>query len=129
MELYLPPIKLDRNPINGRFLKGHIPYTRGKKWEEWMDLRKANRIKKNLRIGGIPNTHFGDFNKRKVVGVIKGKGYFFESLTDASKKIGLPVQNIGLCCQGKRKHSGGYMWFYFDSDEWISLINSAELKI
>ena len=58
------------NAINGRFLKGHVPHNKGKKWEEWMDMRKAKRVlrigMKNLRKG---NPDIPGWNKKKVVSV------------------------------------------------------------
>lgn len=40
-ELYIPPERPERNLVNGRFLKGHTPHNKGKKWADYMDMRKA----------------------------------------------------------------------------------------
>ena len=45
-ELYIPPKRIYRNPTNGQFLKGLTPHNKGKKWEDYMDMRKAKRIKR-----------------------------------------------------------------------------------
>lgn len=29
-ELYIPPQRLTRNAVNGRFMKGHVPFNKGK---------------------------------------------------------------------------------------------------
>ena len=44
-ELYIPIERPERNLVNGRFLKGHTPHNKGKKWADYMDMRKAKRIK------------------------------------------------------------------------------------
>ena len=53
MELYIPIERPQYNPTNGQFLKGHVPHNKGKKWEDYMDMRKAKRIvriaKQNLK--------------------------------------------------------------------------------
>lgn len=41
-----------RNPINGRFLKGHTPHNKGKKWNQYAGKRAQKRMAKgwvNLR--------------------------------------------------------------------------------
>lgn len=112
-----------RNFQTGTFLKGHIPHNKGKKWAEWMDMRKARKV---LRIGmknlkGRPD--IGGWNKKPVVAVTAdGRWFPFDSATDAARKTGLIRRNISHCCQGKRKHCGRFRWFYFDSDEWIKLV-------
>ena len=36
--MYMPPERVYKNPVNGQFLKGHIPHNKGKKWDEWVKL-------------------------------------------------------------------------------------------
>lgn len=112
-----------RNFQNGTFLKGHIPHNKGKKWAEWMDMRKAKKI---LRIGRKNlkgNPDIGGWNKRPVIAITEeGRYFYFESATDAAGRTGLIRRNISLCCQGKRKHCGKFQWFYFDDNEWIGLV-------
>ena len=112
-----------RNWKTGQFLKGHIPFNRGKKWSDYMDGRKAKRIKrigmKNLK----GRSDIGGWNKKPVVCVLDdGRWFVFESATKAAEQTGLIRRNITGCCQGKRKHCGKYRWFYFDSNEWTELI-------
>lgn len=113
-----------RNFKTGTFLKGHIPHNKGKKWSEWMDMRKARKIirigMKNLNKG---RSDIGGWNKRPVVAVTAdGRWFPFDSAADAARKTGLIRRNISHCCQGKRKHCGRFRWFYFDSNEWIKLV-------
>ena len=113
-----------RNYVTGRFLKGHIPHNKGKKWADYLDGRKARRI---LRIG-MKNLHgrsdIGGWNKRAVVGVMEdGRHFYFESATKAAELTGLQRRNITNCCQGKRKRCGNFKWFYFEDSRWTQLIN------
>lgn len=112
MELYIPIERPQYNPTNGQFLKGHVPFNKGKKWSEYMDMRKARRIiriaKKNLR----PNMDIGGQNKKEVIakdadGNIVG---WFDSSVDAMRKTGIQAENIRKVCRGERKTAGGFRW-------------------
>ena len=84
-ELYIPPIRPKYNPTNGQFLKGHVPHNKGKKWEEWMDMRKAKKVKqiamKNLRH----RIDIGGWNKKAVYALDEDNNIlgWFESACDA----------------------------------------------
>lgn len=112
MELHIPIEKPQYNPTNGQFLKGHVPHNKGKKWEEWMDMRKAKRIirigTKNLKY----NHNIGGWNKRAVFAFDKEGNVagWFESAEDAARKTGICSRNIRAVCYGKRKYAGGFMW-------------------
>ena len=114
-ELYIEPIKI--NPINGRFMKGHIPFNKGKKMTDWMDINKIERVKKYLEIGRKAGNHdLPGANKIEIVGIKDGKLTAFKSSSDATKILkakGVKVnqRNIRAVCLGKRKKAGGYQWF------------------
>lgn len=36
----------------------------------------------------------------------------FKSITEASEETGVCLQSISLCCHGKRKTAGGYIWVF-----------------
>ena len=115
------------NRQNGQFLKGHIPHNKGKKWTDYMDMRKAKRVirigMKNLQRG---NPDIGGWNKRKVVAITdSGEWYGFNSAAEASRKFGLCRENISKCCAGKRKKCGPYRWFFFDDDSWLKLVDQS----
>lgn len=39
-ELYIPIERPERNLVNGRFLKGHTPHNKGKKWADtWICVK------------------------------------------------------------------------------------------
>jgi len=111
-ELYIPIERPQYNPTNGQFLKGHVPHNKGKKWREYMDMRKAGRIKrigmKNLK----PRMDIGGWNRKPVValdddGNILG---WFSSSVDAEHKTGICARNIRRVCNGERKKAGGFRW-------------------
>lgn len=112
MELYIPIERPQYNPVNGQFLKGHKPHNKGKKWSEWMDMRKAKKIiriaKGNLKC----RMDIGGWNKKPVIAkdendVIVG---WFESAVDAEKKTNICARNIRNVCNGRRKRAGGFKW-------------------
>lgn len=111
-ELYIPIERPQYNPTNGQFLKGHIPHNKGKKWEDYMDMRKARRIKriaiKNLKV----NRDIGGWSKKAVLCVDEENNIlgWFSSSCDAEKKTGICARNIRNTCNGKRKHAGGFKW-------------------
>lgn len=127
-ELYIPPQQHTRNAVNGRFMKGHIPFNKGKKWTDYMDMRKAKRVKriglKNLRPG---NKDIPGWNAKPVVAILDGeiKG-IYRSSCDAERKTGICQHGIRLCCSKKRKSAGGYKWFWERDNSWLELIKQNE---
>lgn len=111
-ELTLSPERPQYNPTNGQFLKGHTPHNKGKKWEDYMDMRKARRIKriacKNLR----GRKDIGGWNKKPIVAIDKDGNIlgWFNSASEAEQKTGIFASNIRNVCHGKRKKAGGFRW-------------------
>lgn len=98
---------------NGQFVKGHTPHNKGKKWSEYMDGRKARKIKRILLSYRQVNHNIGGWNKKQIVGIsIDGKACVFESSKDVERKLGLTARNVRHCCEGKRNIVGGifFMW-------------------
>ena len=112
MELYIPIERPQYNPTNGQFLKGHVPHNKGKKWEDYMDMRKAKRVIRIAKQNLKPNMNIGGWNKKAVVAVdMEGNVVgWFESAMDAEKKTGICKRNINSVCNGKRKYAGGFKW-------------------
>lgn len=56
---------------------------------------------------------------KPIMGVhkVSGKKVFFPSIYESSRQTGISQGNICLCCQGKRKSTGGYIWKYADKEE------------
>lgn len=38
----------------------------------------------------------------------------WDSISEASRKTGIPAGNITHCCKGRIRHAGGYKWDYFE---------------
>ena len=71
-ELCFEPVFSGRNPKTGRFVKGHHPANKGKKWDEYMskrNQRKAARGWKNLDIHRHRSENAGR-PKKPVIAVI-----------------------------------------------------------
>ena len=122
MELYLPVERPGRNPVNGQFLKGHRTFNKGLKWEDYLDMRKAGRMKEGLLLGRIGNPNLAGWNRKRVVGVRDGRISVYESAASAGRRLGVCARNIRHCCNGKRARCAGIRWFDFDSDEWCELV-------
>ncbi len=122
-ELYIPPKYSGRNLTTGQFLKGYVPHNKGKKWSEYMDMRKAKRIKRIAIKNLVRNYRIGGWNAKPVV-AIKGNNLvgIFPSAADAGRKTGICGRNIISCCSGKRKTAGGYRWFWEKDNGWCNLI-------
>ena len=72
-ELYIPPQRLNRNPINGRFLKGSIPHNKGKKWDDYIPSHKRESMIKGLALGRTGNPNIAGCNAKKVVAIKSGR--------------------------------------------------------
>ena len=102
-ELTLPPKRPGRNLKNGRFLKGHVPANKGKKWDEFMSKRMQKRAAKGwqnldrFRPKGHPNA---GRKKICVVAIDKnGKFRVFSSIAHAASYYGGSASNIRRCCR------------------------------
>lgn len=152
-ELTLPPVWTGINKKTGRFLKGHVPANKGKKWADYMGKRAMKRAAKgwkNLDLhrnkNGRPATA-GRCRKQVIAVTDDGSWLLFPYLGAAAEWIGGNRENVGRCCrcnQAKKvcKHdwrpgqSKGasrvntdhkYMGirFYFESDNvWTTKINN-----
>ena len=122
------------NRVNGRFLRGHVPFNKGLKWPDYMDARKAAVVKKNLDLGRkAGNKHLAGSNKKPVVAMRDNKLISFKSAIDAqrilrSRGIKVNKNNINSVCNEKvelvggeyqytRKRAGGFRWFFADDVE------------
>lgn len=124
-ELYIPIERPTRNFVNGRFLKGHVPHNKGKKWGDYIkSRRKINNMRKGLELGRKGNPNIAGINSRPVVAIKDGELIaVFSSSNDAERKTGICGRNIRSCCSGKRNTAGGYQWFLENDKEWIQKIN------
>lgn len=123
MELYIEPIKLQRNPKNGQLLKGCKVHNKGKKWTDYMPEESVKIILEKMPHKG--NHELWKTRRKQVVGIKKGKFIgIFESGAKAAEKLGLKQQSISKCCTGIMKKTGGINFFYeSDFEKWSKLIN------
>lgn len=131
------PVQLDRNPINGRFLKGCTPLTKGRKWDEWMSKEGQKRSLANLVKGRGPHTRSRNAGRprRAVIAVTaNGAWRYFESIADASRALHVSIPNIRRCCLTNQApsprgiintdHYNKGFRFYFENDPiWQQKIN------
>lgn len=101
-ELKIGPERLNRNPLNGRFIKGYTPYNKGKKWSDFMSKRTQKKCLENLKKGR--ELSFRPQNsgrkKKKVVAVNdKGKFIVFSSIKDAGTLFNCNWANVKRCCK------------------------------
>jgi hypothetical protein len=124
MELYIPPVKPDRDPTNGRFLKGNCPFCKGKKMSEWMDPQKIEKVMRCLEAGRKGDPTIGGRNRRRVIGIKDGRvGGVYPSAREAGRRLGITGSNISYCCNGKLKTCGGIMWFWEeDVEKWSKFL-------
>lgn len=123
MELYIPPKKRDRNPVNGRFLKGNTPFTNGKKWEDYMSEEKIKELREKVADSMRKNRVHNPKKKVPVICVDKdGSCRYYEGMKEAADSIGSSAGNVWNVCHGIRKTTKGYRLFLFESNEWIKLI-------
>lgn len=105
-ELTLAPVCTGVNRQTGRFLKGHIPHNKGKRWSDYMGKRKQKRCAKgwkNLDLhrnkNGRPDTA-GRCRKPVVAVMDNGSWVVFDYLGAAAEWLGGGNrENIGRCCR------------------------------
>lgn len=148
-ELVLPTVWTGRNKITGRFLKGHVPANKGKKWSEFMSKRAQRRSAKgwkNLDLHRRRPDTAGRSPKQVVAVFDDGQFLVFPYIGEAAKWLGDGSrENIGRCCRenasrkvckndwrkGQRKGASrvntdhrymGIRWYFESDDVWTTKI-------
>lgn len=136
-ELRVSDKPLQRNPLNGRFLKGHTPANKGKKWDEYMSRRAQRRSRKGWKNLELHRHRGGPGRPDKPVIAVNdtGKWIYFPSCAEAGRLMGIKTESILRCCHGNetgtKNHKGMVntdhkykgLRFYFESDEkWTTKI-------
>ena len=94
-----------RNIVNGRFLKGHVPANKGKKWSDYMGKRAMKRAMKGWQnvISHRPKTRpdtAGRCRKQVIAVMDDGKWLWFPYVGAAAQWLGGGSrENIGRCCR------------------------------
>lgn len=151
-ELALPPIRTGRNTKTGRFLKGHVPANKGKKWSDYMGKRAQKRAMKgwknlDLYRGKVKRSGQAGCQRKQVVAVMDdGRWLVFPYADVAARWLGCGrIENIRRCCRenqsrrvrkydwrkGQPKGSGfmntdhkymGIRWYFENDDTWTEKI-------
>ena len=146
-ELRLSPIYTGVNARNGRFMKGHIPANKGKKWSDYMSRSAMKRCAKGWKNLDMHRPKeradtAGRCRKQVVAVMDDGKWLVFPYIGAAAEWLGgCNRENVGRCCRmnqskaelhkpwgeptGKVNTDHRYMGvrFYFESDNtWTTKI-------
>lgn len=136
------------NRENGQFLKGHVPFNKGKKWQEWQT--KEGRAKsakgwKNLDIYRPKkrSDNAGRCGQKMVAVLDDGRWKVFKTISDASRFFGIQPRNITRCAMcnkagvnptrsWKRVNTDhkykGMRWYYESDDLWIEKVKELGKK-
>ena len=140
-ELYLPPEVPKRNAVTGRFMKGHVPANKGKKWSEYMSKRAQKRAAKGWKNLDKyrPKTRADNAgrSRKQVIAVMDdGSWKVFSYLGSAGAWVGGSRENVSRCCRcnaarHKNKKTGaintdhkylGIRFYFEDDDIWTTKI-------
>ena len=109
-ELYIEPEWTGRNRVNGRFLKGHVPANKGKKWSEFMPKRSQKRSAKgwsNLDKYRVRPATAGRPKKPVIALTDDGDFIYFPFVGDAAKWCGGRRENVARCCRYNEANTVG----------------------
>lgn len=103
-ELYLPPEPITRSRTTGRFMKGHRPANKGKKWSEYMSKRSQRRAAKGWENLDKYRAHAkspdaGEPPREVVALYPNGKYACYDSIGHAAEALNCRRENIGRCCR------------------------------
>ena len=141
-ELYIPPLRQQRNAVTGCFLKGHTPHNKGKKWSDYAGKRAQKRMAKgwaNLtKYRPKKRQDVAGRSRKQVIAVMDdGRWKHFSYIGSAAEFVGGSRENVGRCCRCNaaryvNKKTGAVntdhkykgVRFYFEEDNiWIAKIN------
>lgn len=108
-ELTLPP---EWNGLSdkGRYLKGHIPHNKGKKWGDYLTKRamkgsaKGWKNLEKYRHRERPDV-FERFRKEVIAVADDGSFHYFSCLTAAAEWVGGNRRSVGRCCSQNKKRA------------------------
>ena len=103
-ELTLPPVWTGINRQTGRFMKGHVPANKGKKWSDYLGKRKQKRCARGWKkLETHRPTHRPDTAgrcRKQVIAVTdEGLWHHFSYVGAAAEWCGGSRENVGRCCR------------------------------
>ena len=142
-ELNLPEVPAGRNVVTGRFAKGHIPFNKGKSWNEWLSKRSQKKSRKGwMNVVTHRPTHRSDncgrLRKQVIAVFDDGSWCVLPYIGAAGKWVGGCRENVRRCCYTNRvrhvnKKTGrvntdhkymGVRFYYEDDPIWITKIKT-----
>lgn len=112
--------------INGITTDNRLENLRWCTHKENCNFELAHKHQSECKIGD-KNPQFGKLGilskDHKVVLQYDINGNFlnkFYGISEASREMGIPIQNISKVCRGKRNSAGGYIWRFENGDTNIS---------
>lgn len=140
-ELYIAPEKPQHNARTGRFLPGHTPFNKGKKWEDYASKGAQRRMRKgwkNLKDHRPKKRPDTAARCRKMVVAVRDDGSWvvFTHIGEAGASVEGHGRNVSRCCSynlerhvnkktGKvnTDHKYNGVRFYYESDPiWMEKI-------
>lgn len=110
-ELHIEPKFAKRKRIV--FEKGHVPFNKGMKINEYLSEDKQKIVLSNLEKGRyVPTRNRNMKSKKPVTAYMLDGSYLktYTSLHEAARELELFSTTIGQVVRGKRKQCGGYMF-------------------
>lgn len=106
-ELHIPPVRFGKSPVNGRFMKGHVPANKGKTWDEYMPKRSQKRAAKGWKnlYAHRPKTrpdNAGRCRKPVIAVMDDGRWCYFTHIGAAAEWLGGLRENVRRCCHLNR---------------------------
>jgi hypothetical protein len=120
-----------RNRVNGRFLKGHVPANKGKKWNEFMPKRSQKRSAKgwsNLDKNRVRPATAGRPKKPVIALTDDGDFIYFPFVGAAAKWCGGLRENVARCCRQNETTANtdhkylGYRFYFEEGSVWLDKI-------
>lgn len=130
-DLYIEPEWTGRNRVNGRFLKGHVPANKGKKWNEFMSKRSQKRSAKgwsNLDKYRVRPATAGRPKKPVIALTDDGDFICFPFVGAAAKWCGGFRENVARCCRQNETTANtdhkylGYRFYFEEGSVWLDKI-------
>lgn len=100
-ELTFSPERPGRNPVTGRFLPGHTPANKGRKWDEYCSKSAQRRMRKGWKNLDLYRGHPDNAGRpaRAVIAIHGQRQLFFKSINDAAAWCGGQGPNVRRCCR------------------------------
>lgn len=98
-----------RRKRNGCYAKGCTPYSKGKKWDEYLTPEQQAKIVEALTIANRRPHPWAHGVKKPVIAINEdGRELWFESGAQAARCLGVDFRIVNHIVHGQRKTTGGW---------------------